>query len=282
MPSTKSEKMAAPDLRIMNLRDLIPHEMVIHKHVAKILETIKFDGRQRDPIIVDRASSVVLDGTHRLRALTLAGATFAVVCLVDYDSIEMGRWLRQASTGSLKHLAEESNLKSLVSVYPPAKALQMVDNYETAFGLYSEQEAYVSNSSFNDIVEAYLLSEQIEHVLRSRKMRFSLIPDSTSVGDISSFSSAQTILYTPRIEKTDVLHNAILGRLFPPRSTRHVLSVRPVGIDFPVANLCMSERSLANANSVLASKLGTISPKLLPPGGSYHGRTYEERLLLYD
>ena len=44
----------------------------------------------------------------------------------------------------------------------------------------------------------------------------------------------------------------------------------------------MSERSLANANNVLASKLGTISPKLLPPGGSYHGRTYEERLLLYD
>ena len=258
MPTTPSENVASPELRIMKLQDLIPHEMVIHKHVAKLVETIKLDRTQRDPIIVDRASSVVLDGTHRLRALSLAGATFAVVCLVDYDSIEIGRWLRQVSTGSPKHLVEELSLKSLVPIRPPSRALQMVENCETAFGLYSEQEAYVSNRSFNDIVEAYLLAEQIEHVLRSRQMRFSLIADSISLGDFSSFSSAQTILYTPQIEKTDVLH------------------------DFPIANLCMSERSLDTIGSVLASKLGTISPKLLPPGGNYHGRTYEERLLLYN
>lgn len=282
MPPALSERMPPPELRIIKLRDLIPHEMVIHKHIAELLESIKHDETQGDPIIVDRASLVVLDGTHRLQALILAGAIFAVVCLVDYDSVGIGRWLRCVANWTPKHLAETSKLESLVLISPPSRALRMVENCETAFGLYSEQEAYVSNRSFNDIVEAYLLAEQIERILRLRQIQFSFIPDSTNTGDISSFSSAQTILYTPQIEKTDVLHNAILGRLFPPRSTRHVLSVRPVGIDFPLAVLRMREGSLGAANRVLASKLGKISPKLLPHGGTYHGRTYEEPLLLYD
>ena len=47
---------------------LRPHEETIESNTREMVAQLKRDGAQKDPIIVDGATGVVLDGMHRLAA----------------------------------------------------------------------------------------------------------------------------------------------------------------------------------------------------------------------
>jgi ParB-like chromosome segregation protein Spo0J len=60
------------------------HERVSRKRVARLKRDIRARG-VREPLLVDYASFVVLDGHHRLHALHELGARRAPVFFVDYS-----------------------------------------------------------------------------------------------------------------------------------------------------------------------------------------------------
>lgn len=49
---------------------LVPHEQIIEDHLQELLETVWRDGVLRQPVIMDRASMVILDEHHRVSAMT--------------------------------------------------------------------------------------------------------------------------------------------------------------------------------------------------------------------
>lgn len=63
---------------------LLPHEQVIKEHLVELIDRIWRDGMLRQPVIVDRASMVILDGHHRVSALKKLNCLFIPAYLVDY------------------------------------------------------------------------------------------------------------------------------------------------------------------------------------------------------
>lgn len=70
---------------IVNVTGLIPHEQIMEDHLRELLETIRHDGVLRQPVIVDRASMVILDGHHRVSAIKRLSCPLIPAYLVDYN-----------------------------------------------------------------------------------------------------------------------------------------------------------------------------------------------------
>ncbi len=103
-------------LRLMDIKRLIPHEDVSEKRLKNLKEILVDDGVLKRPVIVDEASLVILDGHHRCQALSDLGYRYIPVLLVRYDSsmIKVYRWRRNIE------VSKESVIKRGLSgnVYP--------------------------------------------------------------------------------------------------------------------------------------------------------------------
>ena len=86
----------------------------------------------------------------------------------------------------------------------------------------------------------------------------------------------QTLVLLPRLNKQDVLTAARSGRLFPCKTTMHIIDPRPVAIDFPLAELMKR----TSPRPVLDGILKEEQSRLLPTNSVYEGRRYKERLLV--
>lgn len=65
------------------IEDLLPHEEVSAHHLEELLALLREDGIIHHPIIVDRASRVILDGHHRWNAVRILKLRLVPVYFVD-------------------------------------------------------------------------------------------------------------------------------------------------------------------------------------------------------
>jgi hypothetical protein len=73
------------DLRLVDLECLILHEAHDEDRLARLRERMQTEGEQRNPVIVSPHEDryLVLDGAHRVRALTELGSSLALVQTVE-------------------------------------------------------------------------------------------------------------------------------------------------------------------------------------------------------
>src|SRR5438309_10203539 len=55
--------------------------------------------------------------------------------------------------------------------------------------------------------------------------------------DLRELSKNAFLMSTIRVEKNEVIESCVSHRLFPPKSTRHLIPSRPLGLAFPLALL---------------------------------------------
>jgi len=75
-------------LRVVPLRDVLLHEQIEPKRVARLIERLETDQLLKNPPIVVESSGkyILLDGATRITALKRVGCRDAVVQIVDYDA----------------------------------------------------------------------------------------------------------------------------------------------------------------------------------------------------
>lgn len=85
-----SERAASPsvNLRVVALRDVLLHEQIETKRVARLIERLRADQLLKNPPIVVETNGryILLDGATRITALAHIGCRDAVVQIVDYDA----------------------------------------------------------------------------------------------------------------------------------------------------------------------------------------------------
>ena len=255
-------------LELRNTSDLMPHEETIG-HLSKELESaMVHDGLQRDPIIVDERSGVVLDGMHRLEILKKIGAQSAVCDIVDYSSKDVGlfRWLRAVNKPGpnlLFRLEHELDLKwvSSESLESPTK----VEVWHRGDKLESTLDI-----GFPEMCSAM---RRFDRIVAQEGGRIEFIDEETFRAGAGVDDAA--VLVTPRIRKSHVLFAARTGSLLPPKSTLHVFPIRPMGVNYPIDELKSGRDEL---ESILAAR---TTKRILPP--AFHdGRKYREELLVFE
>ena len=262
------------DLRPVGL--VLPHEETISDLSARLSDQIRADGFQRDPIIVDRENHVVLDGMHRLRALKELGARHILCQFVDYSSpeIRLERWARSlkgVNKESLAEILKDSGIDRRVSL---KEAIDLVDGRGTPVAVLTSGSCFVSSSSFRSLAESFELLRRMDEASRAMGLKEEFIEEELIETVIPN--PGNVVILTPRVEKNEVIEAAKGGRLFPHKSTMHVVGLRTVGVNYPLSELRREEPS----RELRAAKLEGARGSILNPPVTYFGRRYWEKLLV--
>ena len=259
------------DLRPVS--ELRPHEETIESNTREMVAQLKRDGAQKDPIIVDDGTGVVLDGMHRLSAFRELGIGYAACSLVEYASanISLGRWLRvylSSGDGSPAELAREAGLTRRTSLPEALRELERREAHAAAFAdgvAFSPPEPGKADAGFAALRRADAFAQT--HGWRR-----------TFVGEEELESHArrpsEVVMMVGPFEKTDVLKAGVTGRLLPCKTSMHLIDPRPVAVKIPIGEL------KAGSRGTLERRLGEKRFDVLPPNSFYEGRRYKERLLL--
>ena len=255
---------------------VLPHEETISDISAGLSDQIRADGFQRDPIIVERENHVVLDGMHRLRALKDLGARHILCHLVDYSSpeIRLERWARSLKGVKKENLAEilkDSRIERRVSL---KEAIDLVDGRSTPVAVLTSGSCFVASSSFRSLAESFELVRRLDEASRIMGLKEDFIEEELIETAIPN--PGNVVVLTPRVEKKEVIEAAKGGRLFPHKSTMHVVGLRTVGVNYPLSELRKEEPS----RELRAAKLEAARGSILNPPVTYFGRRYWEKLLV--
>ena len=255
---------------------VLPHEETIPELSSRLSEQIRADGFQRDPIIVDGENHVILDGMHRLRALKDLGAHHILCHLVDYSSpeIRLERWARSlkgVSRESLVEVLKGSPIDRRVSL---KEAIELVDGRGTPVAVLTSGPCFVTSSSFKSLAESFELVRRLDEASRAMGLKEDFIEEELVETAIPNPGNA--VILTPRVKKKEVIEAAKRGRLFPHKSTMHVIGLRTVGVNYPLSELQKEEPS----HELRASKLEAARGSILDPPVTYFGRRYWEKLLV--
>ncbi len=254
---------------------LLPHEETIPEQLEKLASQIKREGVQRDPLIVDRASGTVLDGMHRLAAFSKLRLENVVCALVDYSSpsISLRRWARIYTTTRSALMAQAIEELGLTQNATLTQAFDALDSKGSAVAMISQRGCRVPAVRM-ELEEAFRLVRALDEVSRTLGWRRTFVREEEV--DFALQEASNYVLMVGKLTKQDVLDAAMAKKLFPCKTSMHIIDPRPVALEFPIAGL--NEATPKSLTEFLSKR----TPKMLPRGSVYEGRRYKERLLLLD
>lgn len=261
-----------PSIKIVPMASCIAHEGVVQRWVDQIAHSILDHGVMKNPIIVAKAPEanngskwVVIDGMHRFAACQKLELRDILVCEVDYssDKIRVEGW----DAFTFKHM----NAKLLLpELFPKAKGYRItrakdgkklqdqVAQREILLAACDRgEEYYVVHPS--DLKNAELLeelihsTELIDTALDHKRLKPLYVANSTSLSDFEN-SNAQSMVIRPHFTKPEILERTLANKLFPRKSTRHLIPDRPLRIDLTLSVL-RTEIDLAAKNRLLDDHL---------------------------
>ncbi len=267
------------ELAIVALRQVRPHEATVPRILDSIIADLERSNYQRDPILIDGKTRTALDGMHRRAALKAIGAKFALCAEYDYlsDSINLERWLRYFIAPNDEFLAEVISTLKLRKCEDFHEAVRAVDKGRIRIALISAGMSYTSDQRKWDIFQVYEAVGKIDKLCQKYRIELEFTDDSSKFELFTSESVY--LLYPLKILKKHVLQIAKKGKVFPCKTTRHIVPIRPMGVYFPLELLrgssesdCVEELK----NIVKSSKIQIEEREVW-----YEGRRYSEPLAIF-
>ena len=270
------------ELRLVDAAKLRLHEEVFAEELLDVVDSLLATRVMRHPIVVDRNSAVVLDGTHRVEAARRLGLRWIPACLVDYASpaIRVDRWYKVITPPPMREVLElEFRRKDLkFESIVPEDALQKVEKGEIACAVVASTWSLGFQLAAG-IWENYECVRQVEKSLASLGARLA-DADPASATEQLSEGRIDLVLATPPVDKRAIVDGALSGKLFPPRSTRHVVPGRLLKLEAPIEIL--AEQDLQKATEQLGSLIRDRKLKILPPNSKVNDRIYEEEVYIFE
>jgi hypothetical protein len=257
--------------------DLKPHEETVPGDLKKLVNALKDNPVLRHPIIADRRTGIVLDGTHRLAAIKQLRCNFIPSALVDYNDpqITIERWFRLFSGSNVPNL--ENDLRRLKP--------KEVNHDECEDGLSKRRWYATVEKPLSCLAFPVRSQNPYEMARDSRGIEMTARKQGVSIAyqdnkDRETEDSESLVMSTIKIEKEEVVKAVEKGKLFPPKSTRHLVPSRPLGGGVPIDWLQSSDFS--GAQSRYQQYIQSRKVKRLPEGSRVGSRRYLEEVFLFE
>ncbi|PJF47218.1 MAG: hypothetical protein CUN48_09860 [Candidatus Thermofonsia Clade 3 bacterium] len=273
--------MQLPDLRILPLDLLIPHERTDPRRVNPLLARIRDEAVLRNPPIVAPFGNgdkqfVVLDGANRITAMRTLGVPHALVQVVDYSQVQLFVWHHAITQCSVEALLAqirgipglriyEGDLTHARAMLARREALAFIscDHTHKTDILCGGGDVRERTALLNQLVDMYEGCAKVQRTISDnlREVR-------------QSFSDASAVVVFPRYEPAEIIELARIGVMLPAGITRHVLPLRALRVNYPMAIL--------RSDMSLAQKQGHLSEWLHECLMNRRVRTYTEPTVLFD
>lgn len=262
-------------LALKSVGELKPHEETVQFSLDALVALLRREPVLRHPIVVDENTGLVLDGTHRLAALRELGCQLAPCALVDYQDsrIRVERWFRKMKGANLGEFRPR-----LATMTPrpveSTKAEECLSNRTCYASVEDAQSCLAFPASTSDPVEMAYAGFEIEKIARKGRLE-------VTYEDVKAIPSSRgLVLSTIAVEKSEVTEASSQHRVFPPKTTRHIIPSRPLGIGVPVALLKDSE--LERAQRKFLKHLNSRRLVHKPEGSLVGSRRYQEEVFVFE
>jgi hypothetical protein len=276
-------------LEIVPVSSLLIHEEVIPQSANKLILEFKNMASLQNPIIVDE-NHVVLDGNHRAHAFKALNLKFIPVCKIDYFNrhTKLLYWFRLLGNVKRVELLKQVIASAGGTFHPISDRLALKKALEEnclACGIqFGKKYSYVSfpEEVDCDAVAAYRIIQKMQDDLTTQGVTLKYIPCNSVHKEnfCVDLKTDEAVIWTPQITKETVVQCAKMNKVFAPKTTRHVIPVRPLNVNLP--GQWLSEKiSLEKINRRFEKFLKSKRMKRFSPGMVLDGRYYEEELIVF-
>lgn len=262
------------ELRLLETAEVRIHEEVMPTLLRQVVDSITHLRLLKDPVLVDRRSRTVLDGTHRVGALLHLGIPLMPCCLLDYSDagVRVHRWYRTfPDAGPLPDILSQVCVVSVSR----SEARRLLSEGEAKVALATKNEVHMVPGT-KDPVDSSWSASDLEFRFRRMGVSASYETERDAFHKLDADEAALVLMYQP-MTKEDVVLSAHSERLFAHKSTRHVVPARPLGVNIPLDVLTPrgeeEETTRRFRSIVLRRKVVDLGP-----GGIIEGRRYEENV----
>ncbi|OLC60748.1 hypothetical protein AUH73_08985 [archaeon 13_1_40CM_4_53_4] len=264
-------------LKLKRTEELKPHEETVHADLQGIVKTLGQVPVLRHPIIADSATGAVLDGTHRLAALKKLGCRTVPAALIDYENplVQVNRWFRIITGDTLQNFIKRPR-QSSASYMSPSDAEQSLLGRSCYATLRDKTECLGFKSKEYTPLALYRHAFQLEQIARYNHMKIAY----TDNGEMNQVSGSDILMSTICLKKSEVVESCLGHYLFPPKSTRHLIPSRPLGIGVPLGWL--KNPNVEEAEAEFEKYLAAKRVRRLPEGSMVGSRRYMEEVFLFE
>jgi L-serine kinase (ADP) len=264
-------------LALKRIDDLRPHEETVKEDLEGIVNALQQEPVLRHPIIADSTSGAVLDGTHRLAALKRLGCRTIPVALTDYQNplIEVDRWFRTIKLQNPSELLKGVKRLSPVPLSDSEADKTLLDRSSYAT-LCDTRECLAFRSNDPAPLELCRHAFALEQIARDHHAKIAY----TDKRDADNLSPSTITMSTIRLEKQEVVESCLKHQLFPPKSTRHLIPSRPLGLNIPLRWLKATD--FPEAEREFEQYIAKMTVKRLPEGSVIGSRRYMEEVFLFE
>lgn len=276
--------LSLPDLRILPVTALIPHERTDPRRVAPLTERLRAEAVLRNPPIVapiDKAERrfVVLDGANRTAALLALGVPHVLAQVVDYRAVRLGVW---------HHAIARCDVPEVLRALSAVDGVELVpSDLTSARAALARREAlvYLLAEDRNDetrcllLVGGHNLRSQVDLLNRvvgtyERYAHVQRVTADTLAEARETLADAALLIVFPRYEPDEIVDLVRQGVRLPAGITRHVVPLRALRLNYPMEVL--------RSNLPLASKQAHLDEWIHERLARRQVRTYEEPTMLFD
>ncbi len=236
-------------LKVAPIAHVLVHEGVVDRQVDRISDYVQHDGIMKNPIVVaevdDPATGdsryVVLDGMHRVQAMSRLGCQDIVVFVADYwsSAVRLASWdallLDALDPLALVETLIADDQVRVARVGSEAEVRERIYGRDLAMAFISREGVTTGlrvgpgeGSNLTRIVRALT---RIEQCLDDRGARVVYTPSTKSRADLAD-QDGTLLFLRPLFSKQEVLERTLAGQLFPRKSTRFLVPERPLRVDF--------------------------------------------------
>ncbi len=276
-------------LEIVPVSSLVPHEQIISAASQRLAMEFSNLSNLHHPVIVD-GSSIVLDGNHRVFVFNKLGFKHIAICRIDYFNrhVKLRYWFRLLGNldglGAILAIVEHmgGGFESVPSREVLARAL--AENRFSWGVQYGDQFGLIhfSSGSIGDAVDAYQALAKMQDILIKQGACVEYIPcnlarDTDTCGEIQK---NDVVIWTPQVSKEMIVAAAKAGKVFAPKTTRHLIPARPLNVNIP-GQWLKEDISLDEINQRFIDHLATKRIRKFGPGQVINGRFYGEKLFVF-
>lgn len=251
-------------IKIIPLLQCLSHEGIVERWVDQIAFNILNEGVLKNPVIVTYHDPyyVVLDGMHRYAAIKQLGIGDILACEVDYfsDKIILEGWdalvfQKLDAKKFLEELFPASEGYKLKQSQSLEEAASQVRHRKTLLAMLDRDGDGWTLEMGNSVgVEALCVTaDRLDRTLHERNLKTVYIDNSLTLKDWPT-SDAASLILRPQFTKQEVIERTLNKKLFPPKSTRHLIPERPLRVDLDLS-LLRANIDLEIKNRVLKDHL---------------------------
>lgn len=276
-------------LEVVPVESLLQHEETFPHIVNQLILEFKNWVNLQNPIIVDE-KNMVLDGNHRAFVFKKLKFKYISVCKIDYfnENVKLRYWFRllEKIKGAdlIRRIVEDMN-GTFQQVNSRETLKKILEDKNLNCGI--QQGDFFASISFNkdtvhDAVSAYDVLVKIQDNLLKKGIKIKYIPCQYAFDRkfCNELKDDEMVIWTPHITKGMVVDAVKEGKLFAPRTTRHLIPPRPLNVNVPI-NWFKEDISLDEINRRFSKFLEGKHIKRFGPGQVIDGRYYGEEVCIF-